>query len=139
MNDCKPILLVQLSFHFSNYFIQWKTSHQFEVKTQIIQLIAQKPFKKKLDVEEFLKPFHKLSIAKQTRVKKIFIEGIDQEIQNNCLQSKFQIIQKDNSVLYISQLKPKTIPRSKYIYFYESVNYKNLLKFIETSGKRVIS
>jgi hypothetical protein len=65
-------------FQFTDYFIHWGTNHQFEVKTQIIQLLAQKTIKKKLDVEEFLKPFDKLSNAKKTRVKKIFIQGIEQ-------------------------------------------------------------
>lgn len=72
-------------FQFNDYFIHWETTHQFEVKTQIIQLIAQTTFKKKLDVKEFLKPFDKLSNAKKTRVKNIFIEGIEQEIQNRSI------------------------------------------------------
>lgn len=103
-------------FQFTDYFIHWETTHQFEVKTQIIQLIAQTTFKKKLDVEEFLKPFDKVSNAKKTRVKKIFIEGIEQEIQNRSIQSKFHIVQKDNSVKYINQLRPINLTKSKYIY-----------------------
>jgi len=117
-------------FKFTDYFIHWGTTHQFEVKTQIIQLLAQKTIKKKLDIEEFLKPFDKLSNAKKTRVKKIFIEGIEQEIQNNSIQSKFHIVQKDDSVKYINQLRPINLTKSKYIYFYENVDYKYLINKI---------
>ena len=88
-------------FQFKDYFLIWESTHQFEVKVQILQLLAQTTFKKKLDVE-----FDKVSNAKKTRVKKIFIEGIEQPIQNRCIQSKFHIVQKDNSVKYINQLRP---------------------------------
>ena len=39
-----------------------------------------------------MKPFEKISNARKTTVKRILIEGIEQEIQNNSIQSKFKII-----------------------------------------------
>lgn len=58
-----------------------------------------------------LKPFDKVSSAKKTR-----IEENEQEIQNRFIQSKFYIVQKDNSVNYINQLRPINFTKSKYIY-----------------------
>ena len=61
-----------------------------------------------------LKPFYKVSNAKKTR-----IEENEQEIQNRFIQSKFYIVQKDNSVKYINQLRPINFTKSKYIYIYK--------------------
>ena len=46
-------------FQFTDYFLTWKTIHQFQVKSQI-----ENTFKKELHIEEFLKLFGK--IANQT-------------------------------------------------------------------------
>jgi hypothetical protein len=84
--------------------------------------------KKKLYVEKFLAPFDGLSNSKKTKIKKLFIEGIKQEIQNSSIQSKFHIIQKDGATKYIRQLRPINLTKSKYIYLYESLGYKSLIK-----------
>ena len=84
--------------------------------------------KKKLDVEKFLAPFDGLSNSKKTKIKKLFIEGIEKEIENRSLELKFQIIQKDDSVRNINQLIPMNLTKSKWIYFYENVDYKSFLK-----------
>jgi hypothetical protein len=76
---------------------QYTGSKGYWVGTQILQLLA------------------------QTTIKKIFIEGIEQQIQNRYIQSKFHIVQKDNSVKYISQLRPINLTKSKYIYIYISM------------------
>ena len=115
-------------FQFNDYFIHWKNTHQFEVKTQVIQLLVQTTIKKKLDTEEFMKPFEKVSNARKTTVKRIFIESIQQEIQNKFLQPKFHIVQKDNSVKYLNQIKPIDITKAKFIYFYENINIRDLFK-----------
>ena len=62
-------------------------------------------------------------------------KGIQQEIQNKSRQSKFNMVQKDNSVKYINQLRPINITKSKYIYFYKNADSKYLFKIIETSIK----
>lgn len=117
-------------FQFNDYFLHWKNTQHFEVKTQVIQILAQTTIKKKLDVQQFMKPFEKFSNIKQTKVKRILIESIDQEIQNKFLQPKFQIVQKDNSVKYLNQIKPINITRAKFIFFYENINIRDLLKQI---------
>ena len=115
-------------FQFKDYFLIWKSTHQFEVKVQIIQLLAQPRPKKKFDVEKFLAPFDGLSNSKKTKIKKLFIEGIKEEIENRSLELKFQMIQKDGSVKNTNQLVPISLTKSKYIYFYENVDSKSFLK-----------
>jgi hypothetical protein len=114
-------------FQFKDYFLIWESTHQFEVKVQILQLLAQPRPKKKLDVEKFLAPFDGLSTSKKTKIKKLFIEGIEKEIENKSLELKFQMVQKDDSVKNTNQLVPMNLTKSKFIYFYENVGYKSFL------------
>ncbi len=115
-------------FQFKEYFLIWESTHQFEVKVQILQLLAQPRPKKEFDVEKFLAPFDGLSNSKKTKIKKLFIEGIEKEIENRSLKLKFQIIQQDDSVKNLNQLVPMNLTKSKYIYFYENVDVKSFLK-----------
>lgn len=115
-------------FQFKEYFLIWESTHQFEVKVQILQLLAQPTPKKEFDVEKFLAPFDGLSNSKKTNIKKLFIEGIKEEIENRSLELKFQMIQKDGSVKNTNQLVPISLTKSKYIYFDENVDYKSFLK-----------
>ena len=85
---------------------------------------------KKLDVQQFMKPFDKVSNVQKTTVKKILIESIEQEIQNKFLKPKFKILQKDNSVKYLDQIKPINITKARFIYFYENINIRDLFKQI---------
>ena len=75
-----------------------------------------------------MKLFEKISNARKTTVKKILIESIEQEIQNNFLQPKFKILQKDNSVQYLDQIKPINITKARFIFFYENINIRDLFK-----------
>jgi hypothetical protein len=115
-------------FQFNEYFLDWEKTYHFEVKTQVIQLLVQTTIKKKLDVQQFMEPFEKISNARKTKVKKILIKSIEQEIQNKFLQPKFKILQKDNSVKYLDQLKPINITKARFIYFYENINITDLFK-----------
>ena len=119
-------------FSLTIIFFTGKTFNiqHFEVKTQVIQILGQTTIKKKLDVQQFMKPFEKVSNVKKTMVKKILIESIYQEIQNKFLQPKFHIVQKDNSVKYLNQIKPINITRAKFIYFYENIHIRDLFKQI---------
>ena len=75
-------------FQFKDYFLIWKSTHQFEVKVEIIQLLAQSRPKKKFDVEKFLAPFDGLSNSKKTKIKKLFIAGKIDTLIFNQLQAK---------------------------------------------------
>ena len=63
------------------------------------------------------------------------IESIEQEIQNKFLKPKFKILQKDNSVKYLDQIKPINITKAKFIYFYENINIRDLFKQIQNPVK----
>ena len=115
-------------FQFKDYFLSWESIHQFEVKVQILQLLAQPTQEKKLDVEKFLASFDGLSNSKKTKIKKLFIEGITKEIEISSLELKFKIIQKNDSVKTLNQLRPINLTKSNYSYFYENINYKSFLK-----------
>ena len=58
-------------FQFNEYFLYWEKTYHFEVKTQVIQLLVQTTIKKKLDVQQFMEPFDKLSNARKTTKKYI--------------------------------------------------------------------
>ena len=115
-------------FQFKDYFLIWESTHQFKVKIQILQLLAQPRLKKELDVEKFLAPFNGLFNSKKTNTKKLFIEGIEEEIENRTLELKFQMIQKDGLVKNTNQLVSISLTKSKYIYFYENLDFKSFLK-----------
>ena len=122
-------------FQFNHDFLHWKNTKHFEVKTQVIQILGQTTLKKKLDAQQFMKPFDKVSNVQKTTVTKILIESIEQEIQNKFLKLKFKILQKDNSVKYLDQIKPINITKAKFIYFYENINIRDLFKQIQNPVK----
>ena len=95
----------------------------FESETLSIHYIC-------FNIQGFIKlaPFDGLSNSKKTKIKKLFIEGIEEEIENRSLKLKFQMIQKDGSVKNTNQLVPISLTKSKYIYFYENVDSKSFLK-----------
>ena len=115
-------------FQFKDYFLIWKSTHQFEVKVQILQLLAQPKPKKEFDVEKFWAPFDGLSNSKKTKIKKLFIEKIGEEIKKRSLKLKFQMIQKDGSIKNTNQFVLMNLTKSKCIYFYENVDSKSFLK-----------
>jgi hypothetical protein len=116
-------------FSLTIIFFTGKILSTLKLKLKLDKFLL-KQLLKKLDVQQFMKPFEKVSNLKQTTVKRILIESIEQEIQNKFLQPKFQILQKDNSVKYFNQIKPINITRAKFIYFYENINIRDLLKQI---------
>jgi hypothetical protein len=72
--------------------------------------------------------FDGLSNSKKTKIKKLFIQGVEKEIENGYLKSKFRLTQKDASVKNTNKLTPIDLTKSKYIYFYENVDWKSFFK-----------
>lgn len=105
----------------------WKNIYQFQVKTQIIEVIAKNSVKKEFYIQEFLKRFN-LSNKKQTQIKQMIIEAISEEIKNQLIQPQFKIIQKDGSIRQINKLQTQDITQIKVISFYENIQYKSLFK-----------
>ena len=111
----------------NEYFLTWKNIYQFQVKTQIIEVIAKNSFKKEFYIQEFLKRFN-LSNKKQTQIKQMIIEAISEEIKSQLIQPQFKIIQKDGSIRKINKLQTQDITQIKVISFYENIHYKSLFK-----------
>lgn len=114
-------------FQMNEYFLIWKTIHQFQVKSQIIEVTAKKSIKKEFYIQEFLEQF-KVPNRKQTQLKQMIIEAIYQQIKNQFIKPQFKIIQKDGSDKKINKLQTQQITQIKVIYFYENVDYKSLFK-----------
>lgn len=108
----------------NEYFFTWKNIYQFQVKTQIIEVIAKNSLKKEFYIQEFLKRFN-LSNKKQTQIKQMIIEAISEEIKNQLIQPQFKIIQKDGSIRQINKLRTQDIIQIKVISFYENIQYKS--------------
>ena len=111
----------------NEYFLTWKNIYQFQVKTQIIEVIAKNSLKKEFYIQEFLKRFN-LSNKKQTQIKQIVIEAISEEIKSQLIQPQFKIIQKDGSIRKTNKLQTQDITQIKVISFYENIQYKSLFK-----------
>ena len=112
-------------FQINKYFLTWKTIYQFQVKSQMIEVIAKNSLKKELYIEEFLNRFN-IPNKKQTQLKQMIIEAISEEINNQSIKPQFKVIQKDGSIKKINKLQIKDISQIKVISFYENVDYKSL-------------
>jgi len=73
----KELYEYKYPFQVNEYFLTWKTIYQFQVKSQMIEVIAKKSLKKELYIEEFLKRFN-IPNKKQTQLKQMIIETIYQ-------------------------------------------------------------
>lgn len=123
----KQLYEYKYPFQINEYFLTWKNIYQFQVKTQIIELIAKNSLKKEFYIQEFLKRFN-LSNKKQTQIKQMIIEAISEEIKSQLIQPQFKIIQKDGSIKQINKLQTQYISQIKVISFYENIQYESLFK-----------
>ena len=123
----KQLYEYKYPFQINEYFLTWKNIYQFQVKTQIIEVIAKNSLKKEFYIQEFLKRFN-LSNKKQTQIKQMIIEAISEEIKSQLIQPQFKIIQKDGSIKQINKLQTQYISQIKVISFYENIQYESLFK-----------
>jgi hypothetical protein len=103
----KQLYEYKYPFQINEYFLTWKTNYQFQVKTQIIELIAKNSLKKEFYIQEFLKRFN-LSNKKQTQIKQMLIEAISAN-KKSVDTTQFKIIQKDGSVKKLTNFKLKIL------------------------------
>jgi hypothetical protein len=115
----------------NEYFLTWKNIYQFQVKTQIIEVIAKNSLKKEFYIQEFLKRFN-LSNKKQTEIKRLIIESIQDLVDKRIIKQLFKIIQKDGSLIAQNNLTSKLITKSKVIYLEEIIYYKYSLNQLES-------
>lgn len=81
----KQLYEYKFPFQMNEYFFTWKNIYQFQVKTQIIEVIGKNSLKKEFFIQEFLKRFN-LSNKKQTQIKQMIIEAISEEIKSPLIQ-----------------------------------------------------
>ena len=121
----KELYEYKYPFQINQYFLTWKTNYQFQVKSQIIAITATNLLKKEFYIQKFLTRFN-VSNIKKTKLKQMLIEAINQQINNQLIQSQFKIIQKYGSIKKVNKLQTQDISQIKVIYFYENVDYKSL-------------
>jgi len=123
----EQLLSYKYPYHFTDYFTSWKDKYQCQVKFLILQTITTYPLEKPLPVQDFLKLFN-VPNKKQTEIKELILESLNELIKSQIIKSQFKIIQKDGSVSLIenNKLNPQWITKSKIIYLEEIVHYKDL-------------
>jgi len=96
----EQLLSYKYPYHFTNYFTSWKDKYQCQVKFQVLQTISTSQLEKQLSVENFLKRFN-VPNKKQTEIKQLILESLNELINSQLLQSQLKIIKKDGSVSVI--------------------------------------
>ena len=85
---------------------------------------------KEFHVQEFLKQFN-LSNKKQTKIKRLIIQSIQELVDKWIIKPLFKITRKDGSLVVKKNLTSKLITKSKVIYLEEILHYKySLNQFI---------
>ena len=82
--------------------------------------------KKQFYVQNFLSQFN-VSHAKQTQVKNVIIQTVDQLKKNQVIQAQIEIHKTDNSLIKTNIITPRLLTKTKIIYFYEIMQYQNLV------------
>lgn len=122
----KELYQYKYPFQINEYFLTWKSIYQFQVKTQIIEVIAKNSLKKEFYIQKFLKRFN-LSNKKQTQIKQMIIEALSEQIKSQLIQPQFKIIQNDGSIRKINKFQTQDITQIKVISFYENIQYKSFI------------
>ena len=123
------------SYHFpsylTSYFNQWNNKNQFYVQFEILSIMSTPSLQKELHVQQFLEQFN-LSNKKQTEIKRLIIESIQELVDKRIIKQLFKIIQKDGSLITQNNLTSKLITKSKVIYLEEIIHYKYSLHQLES-------
>lgn len=113
-------------FQFSTYFTTYKYNYQFQVKLQIIQAISVQSLKKQFYVQDFLSQFN-VSHAKQTQIKNVIIQTLDELKKNQVIQAQIEIHKTDNSFIKTNIITARLLTKTKIVYFYEIIQSQNLV------------
>jgi len=122
----KELYSYSYPFQFSTYFTTYKYNYQFQVKLQIIQAISVQSLKKQFYVQDFLSQFN-VSHAKQTQIKNVIIQTLDELKKNQVIQAQIEIHKTDNSLIKTNIITARLLTKTKIIYFYEIMQYQNLV------------
>ena len=111
--------------NLTSYFNQWNNKNKFYVQFEILSIMSTPSLQKELHVQQFLEQFN-LSNKKQTEIKRLIIESIQELVDKRIIKQLFKIIQKDGSLIVQNNLTSKLITKTKVIYLYELFNYTRL-------------
>ena len=78
-----------------------------------------------------------LSNKKQTEIKRLIIESIQELVDKRIIKPSFKIIQKDGSLIVQNNFTSKLITKSKIIYLEEILYYKNSLNQLKSNGVKL--
>ena len=78
---------------------------------------------KEFHVQEFLKQFN-LSNKKQTEIKRITIQSLQELVEKRIIKSFFKATQKDGSFTIQTNLTFRLITKTKLLYLEEILHYK---------------
>lgn len=79
---------------------------------------------KELHLQEFLRQFN-LSNKKQTHIKRLIIQSLQELVDKGILKSVFKTTQKDESLRIQNNLTSRLLTKTKVIYLEEILYYKD--------------
>lgn len=91
---------------------------------------------KELHVQQFLEQFN-LSNKKQTEIKRLIIESIQELVDKRIIKQLFKIIQKDGSIIVQNNLTSQLITKSKVIYLEEIIHFRYSFNELKSSGVKL--
>ena len=117
--------------NLTSYFNQWNNKNKFYVQFEILSIMSTPSLQKELHVQQFLEQFN-LSNKKQTEIKRLIIESIQELVDKRIIKQLFKIIQKDGSLIVQNNLTSKLITKTKVIYLEKIIDYKYLLNQLKS-------
>ena len=120
--------------YLTSYFNQWNNKYEFHVQFEILSIMSTLSLQKQLHVQQFLEQFN-LSNQKQTQIKRLIIQSIQELVDKRIIKPLFKITRKDGSLVVVvkKNLTFKLITKSKVIYLEEILHYKYSLNQLEST------
>ena len=114
------LFLYNFPCYLTSYFQQWKNKYEFHLQFEILKTMSTFSFQKQLYIQEFLGLFNLSNfirkIKKQTEIKLLIIQSLQELVDKRIIKSFFKTIQKDGSLILETNLPSKLITKSKVIY-----------------------
>ena len=117
--------------YLTSYFNQWNNKYEFHVQFEILAIMSTSSLQKEFHVQEFLKQFN-LSNKKQTEIKRIIIQSLQELVEKRIIKSFFKATQKDGSLTVQTNLTSRLITKTKLLYLEEILHYKYPINQLES-------
>ena len=110
--------------YLTSYFQQWNNKYEFHLQFEILSIMSTSSLQKQFHVQQFLEQFN-LSNKKQTEIKRLIIQSLQELVDKRIIKSVFKTTQKDGSLRVKINLTSKLITKNKVIYLEEILHYKD--------------